>query len=274
MNLKEAMEKFKKGESAPEIQRSTGVSRDRIWKEARRLGIKRSTLFRKRKHTINDFYFSKIDTPIKAYWLGFIYADGCVLIDRHQRHYFTFHIHKKDADLLKRLCKDLETDYPVVFGKKDDVHLRISSRQLCNDLINLGVVPRKTYENIRIPNISYAMDFIRGVLDGDGCIFKDSISFVCQTRPFLEDIQSHINTIINREGLGSLCQCASGAWQLKWSGRKASAEVFAAIYRDAQVGSFLERKFNKVVDFTDYDLLRELHISKSKSAGDLPNLSQ
>ena len=27
---------------------------------------------------INSNYFSKIDSPIKAYWLGFLYADGSV----------------------------------------------------------------------------------------------------------------------------------------------------------------------------------------------------
>ena len=30
------------------------------------------------KYEYNKDYFSKIDTSDKAYWLGFLYADGCI----------------------------------------------------------------------------------------------------------------------------------------------------------------------------------------------------
>lgn len=30
------------------------------------------------KYIQNDSYFEKIDNENKAYWLGFLYADGCV----------------------------------------------------------------------------------------------------------------------------------------------------------------------------------------------------
>lgn len=31
-----------------------------------------------RKYKVNEDYFKLIDTEEKAYWLGFLYADGCV----------------------------------------------------------------------------------------------------------------------------------------------------------------------------------------------------
>ena len=40
-----------------------------------RLGLKKD------KYTYNHDYFENIDSPQKAYWLGFIYADGGVAID-------------------------------------------------------------------------------------------------------------------------------------------------------------------------------------------------
>ena len=33
----------------------------------------------RRKYNVNDSYFEKIDTEHKAYWLGFIYADGYII---------------------------------------------------------------------------------------------------------------------------------------------------------------------------------------------------
>ena len=32
----------------------------------------------KRKYNVNDNYFNKIDNEEKAYWLGFLLADGCI----------------------------------------------------------------------------------------------------------------------------------------------------------------------------------------------------
>lgn len=42
-------------------------------------GVKlRSNKINSRKYTINENYFKNIDTEEKAYWLGFIYADGYI----------------------------------------------------------------------------------------------------------------------------------------------------------------------------------------------------
>ena len=32
----------------------------------------------RRKYQVNEFFFDEIDSEEKAYWLGFIYADGYV----------------------------------------------------------------------------------------------------------------------------------------------------------------------------------------------------
>ena len=37
---------------------------------------------RKRKYNVNEQYFSDIDSPEKAYWLGFLSADGYVHQER------------------------------------------------------------------------------------------------------------------------------------------------------------------------------------------------
>ena len=48
---------------------------DRILKEN---GIDHSKNTPPRTHTVNESFFEVIDNPIKAYWLGVLYADGSV----------------------------------------------------------------------------------------------------------------------------------------------------------------------------------------------------
>lgn len=43
-----------------------------------RLGIKTTYGNHYRKYTFNFNFFEKIDNELKAYWLGFLYADGCI----------------------------------------------------------------------------------------------------------------------------------------------------------------------------------------------------
>lgn len=53
------------------LERSVGSIR----KHLPYLGLSRSRY----KYSFNASYFNTIDTPEKAYWLGFIAADGCII---------------------------------------------------------------------------------------------------------------------------------------------------------------------------------------------------
>lgn len=109
-----------------------------------------------RKHNFNENYFEKIDNEHKAYWLGFIYADGCVYKKRR-----TLSIRlKKDADniqLLEQFKKDLECDYEIKYGEQDSwgtitqyCVLNIFSKRVVDDLIKLGCYNKKIF-NIDFP---------------------------------------------------------------------------------------------------------------------------
>ena len=61
----------------------------------------------------NEKYFEKIDSPEKAYWLGFIAADGNIY--KREGHLSLLSISIKDTDikLLQELQKDLSTTKPI-----------------------------------------------------------------------------------------------------------------------------------------------------------------
>lgn len=134
-----------------------------------------------RKHFYNENYFKKIDTERKAYFLGFILADGCVYLGANKNSYrFQMNLQIQDKYILEELQKDIGSDYKIQdkqFGYKKNGNpkfislLKINSSKLCEDLINLGVIPRKSMkqkmEEKLIPN-NLIKHFIRGYFDGNG----------------------------------------------------------------------------------------------------------
>lgn len=116
---------------------------------------------------INENYFENIDTPEKAYLLGFIQADGSIRRDLSQ-----LTITQKDDEQwwILNMIRD--------FIQPDAKSLTIHNDKICSDLFNKGIVPRKTYEDTEdtinklwnsIPK-KFKTDFLRGLLDGDGNI--------------------------------------------------------------------------------------------------------
>ena len=126
-------------------------------------------------------YFSIIDTPEKAYLLGIIQTDGSVRTSNRNAT-LTITQHKDYAWYIKDMLLNL-SDYVGDTKDRNCRQLQVGSKQIVNDLINIGIVPNKTYtqsdEDINnlwnsIPE-EYKGDFIRGLIDGDG-----NVSFFTQ----------------------------------------------------------------------------------------------
>ena len=64
-------------------------------------------------------YFKEINTKEKAYWLGFIYADGYITKDRDILR-FGIEISKKDEILIDRICQAVgfNSDYKANIKQK------------------------------------------------------------------------------------------------------------------------------------------------------------
>lgn len=119
-------------------------------------------------HTFDENYFDNIDTPNKAYLLGFIYADGCV----EKNNVVSIVVHKKDIEVLEMFKKELKATNNINETKtKPHVRINFCSKHMCDILIYMGCGRNKT-NSLVFPDISeqYKYDFIRGFMDGDGCI--------------------------------------------------------------------------------------------------------
>lgn len=174
----------------------------------------------------NKDYFHIIDSPEKAYFLGFIAADGC-LYNKKEKHpnaqnILKITLQKDDEEILIRFKEALGTNKPLTYNNKERngekfcyVSLEIVSDEIYNDIIAHDLLPNKTYINswAILDDEKYRPDYIRGYFDGDGSISKMNFSvnelykvrigiagFVRELEKFKEYLKAqNINSIIIKE---------------------------------------------------------------------------
>lgn len=218
---------------------------------------------RRIRHSI----FSKIETELQAYLLGFYAADGNI---NEKRKTFRIHLKKQDSELVY-LYKDVISPDARTFivqehkaigrnGKEIIAHesfgVDITSAELCNDLVNLQIGYNKSYCDLHIPNIPKELirHFIRGYFDGDGCftvwlsqekgksdrirgkfdvcaksasILNEFIKFFSQ-----HDIKLNLN-YLKRDDM----------YRITTSNKKEVQKIYNLLYKDSYF--YLSRKFNK-----------------------------
>lgn len=92
---------------------------------------------------------------------------------------------------------------------RNQICVYCSSSVIAKDLSNYGVLPRKTKTELKLPNIPYIKDFIRGFFEGDGTAgcYKNNcrrFGLVCNSETLLKEIQeilfyNNCKTILRKE---------------------------------------------------------------------------
>ena len=224
-----------------------------------------------RKHHFDEHYFETIDTEDKAYWLGFLYADGNVCFGKDKygkRKGCTIEITlaEKDKNHLYKLLQCLKADdnYPlekriVKSNGKEYIAYRLclNSVIMGNDLENKGCVPNKSLI-LKRPNINSDLNnhFIRGYFDGDGCVHIN------------EELNNTIYSVLGTQDILSFIQEESGIsskisirqvkrdgeykpfYEIRIGGIKSKIIFHNYIYKDANI--YLERKYVKSYRIYDY----------------------
>lgn len=171
---------------------------------ARRLKI----IDNSKKYQFNEEYFSTIDTIEKAYWLGFIYADGYIIHNTKSRTYETaIELHNRDEEHLKKFNNSIQgnlvvtnrervtrfSEYNKEYNFKSSL-IRVYSKKFTEYLMNLGLLPNKSnIETFPVLTNELFIYFLIGFFDGDGSIThnttqrsRSKINFVSINLKFLE----------------------------------------------------------------------------------------
>jgi hypothetical protein len=177
------VEMYQRGMSAPEIAEQFGVVHTLILRYLEKNGIdRRSAEECHRIYPIREDFFDVIDTQEKAYFLGFLYADGN---NSREANYTRIELARKDRDILEKLVKLIYLEDPeqhiknsirkrIYKGKEKtyySCYFNINSKYICRKLDELGCPQRKSLittfpEWLTDPELQ--RHFIRGYYDGDG----------------------------------------------------------------------------------------------------------
>lgn len=238
------------------------------------------------KYYYNKDYFQIINTADKAYWLGFLYADGCILQytknDKIQSMGLELSLCRADRNHLKKLLDCLDSNIPIhdrvnkIKGKEyESSRINVCCTKMCYDLIKLGCTPKKTFD-LKFPSDEivppeFKRDFIRGFFDGDGCIsIQESRNHIELCISGVADILEELIDYLINEKVISI-------YPKMYRDKRSNAKSFYIygdgakdfldyIYRDSKI--YLDRKYNKYIDFYDGWVLnrRGVYWSKENNA--------
>lgn len=158
--------------TSKEISNILNINYEMLKKAMRRIGISTEKI----KVKLNENYFEDINSSDKAYWLGFLMADGCI-----NNKYKTTLI-SKDREIPEKFKIALNADIPVGMHSYLDKRtnktytshtIQINRQKFVEILDKYSINKEKSY-NGKFPDIPeiYYKDYIRGLFDGDGSLCK------------------------------------------------------------------------------------------------------
>lgn len=276
------VKEYKRGISSEKIAKNMGICPSSATRALEKENIKRRPPTENKLKCARDArYFENIDTSEKAYFLGLLYADGHisssggeVSIVQKQNHIDILEKFSMTIFNFVKLnkCKDYSPDKDSPYKNTDSVYYKcnIYSTEMNADLTKWGCTARKSH-TITFPNFlnnDLYSHFIRGFVDGDGCISipESGISYprvnITSNLGFLEGFVSYIVSKLNikpitiRNKKNNITLTRS----VEIKNRKDLIKFLDFIYKDATV--YLDCKKN------NYDKIIALFFSKAAKQQD------
>ena len=275
-----AIEEYLNGDTMKKIGDRYGVSDTAVRNFLRKhnIPIETNRYYPMSKYTFDTHWLDDLDCEEKFYFLGFFAADGNVDLS-HGNYRARIKIQRGDRALLERFNELLKNTRPVEdgeekprekWGRGDYVEyysvLHLGNRIFCERLIELGMVPNKTFSLEfpgYIPN-EYLKHFVRGYFDGDGSISliyspnkgtaRATTGFSSGSPSFLRILKKELKKQI---GIYSEVKPLHGkTWSLDIDRMEDIIPFLNWMYEDAHI--YLQRKYDKYIELiTHRDITKE-----------------
>ena len=261
------IEDYKNNVSIRQISEKYDVTRPTVSKFLEEKGIKTTKGNHYRIYHHNESFFDIIDTKEKAYWLGFMFADGYIVDE--SEHYgqdkFGISLAEQDKKTLEDFAKAIQSNNPIcVYSRKDNIgqplcRILLTSQKTVDDLIKHGCVKQKSLilqPPIDVPQ-NLTRHFIRGFFDGDGSISKTLKQNKSQEYWYSINITSTyemIEWIYAFLEMGSIIKekRRDKTYYYSLGGHQQVKKFFHILYDNATI--YMERKYNRFLEFVEkYD---------------------
>lgn len=245
---------YSKRRSIKSISRETGLTERNItkWLKDNQYWTGHKYLL----HYFDEFYFDKIDTEEKAYWLGFIYADGYLVSTRNT---IGIELKDTDGDHLEKFKKSISGEMEVKYYNKNSTYgpqrvcqYQINSKHMKEILLSYYTSIDKTFNGTfpKLSNKELIPHLIRGFFDGDGCLtgspkdkgylFKPELNFIGtkETLEYIEKISGFKWTWSQR-----ITDTNKNNYQINCGRVNDCLNFLDYMYSNATI--YLDRKYNK-----------------------------
>lgn len=153
--------------SLTQISKDFSLSRGKLTSYMKILDIK--IINKQNDSDIKENIFDNINTEEKAYWLGFLYADGYISKDG----VIELGLQERDLEHIKKFKKFLNSKNKICYRKNTKSYrLSFRNKHMVKSLKDKGVINNKslilTYPDESILPKYLTRHFIRGFFDGDG----------------------------------------------------------------------------------------------------------
>lgn len=208
---------------------------------------------------LNEKAFDNMQSEEQFYWLGFMYADGNISKEGNR---IEVRLSIKDKDHLEKFRKFLNLSTEIRTGICNDYgfcHLSVRNKHMWNTLNSLGCTSQKTL-TLQFPNISFfkkkenILHFIRGYVDGDGCL----TTYLNNTKTSIRTELSLVGTELFLKSINKLFKNkgyvknkSSEGWDNKAFSLSfsdvPSRKIARYLYENATI--YLNRKYEKFLEF-------------------------
>lgn len=238
---------------------------------SKKRGIKSCGCGQKSKTCPNQDYFKNIDTPEKAYIIGFLASDGTINTS-HKSYFARIAVKYTDVDILEKIKEVMNITSKITYSEEEVTFpqggttiakmskLNFYGKELIGDLISYGLTPNKTLnlkiDYKRIPD-EFIRDYLRGLWDGDGCFgIYDKKANSSRTyevgyigsKELLNDIKDIIlkKFPLHKVNIWHAKECNENIFRLGLARRDDFVEFLDFLYKDATI--YLDRKYQKYLD--------------------------
>lgn len=243
--------------SQEEIGKIFEISQSQVGNILRKHGIKLpKSRLNMSKLSLDVDYFKIIDSPKKAYWLGFICADGCIYKNGGK---LTLMV--KDKEICDKFKSDIQSSHKIsernIFDKRTgntytQYSIQVTNAIFVQNIINLGVTSNKS-SILDFPKMEekYYSYFIAGLFDGDGSIsLKSSGKISCNlisTKEVLTFIQNllHNKFEIAPKSLLQVSENCNNVYKVYWQNDGDCQKILDYIYQGENI--YLTRKYERYI---------------------------